>query len=87
MSDTAAKRPRGRPPGSKNKEPQPVVLDTIEVSDQRPELKPRHLASHKAPSDLTKKEVIERYGIAEHLHVVRVSGVDGSREVLQEGRR
>lgn len=58
----------------------------IEVWDMRPEVTPKKIAHFlRVPSQLTTKEIVKRYGIAEHLTVYRVEG--DKREEIQRGRR
>lgn len=65
-----------------------VQNSTVDVYDDRPELgnPMRLIASFKnVPADWTGKYIIEFYGIAEHLHVVRRE--DRKPEIIQHGRR
>jgi hypothetical protein len=65
---------------------------TIHVYDERPEIvelrgDKKHVATFQlVPESWTTKDVIERFGIAEHLTVYR--SFDGGKwTVIQEGRR
>lgn len=84
MPRTPTGRPVGRP-----KKPDPALapLDVIEIHDRRRELASRLVALHQFPPSLTSAEVLRRFGIAGHLQVIRVSGEDGAKTVIQEGRR
>lgn len=83
----APSRPRGRPRGSKNSIPEVIPPVSIEVSDQRAELQSRVIATFRNVSGRERRQdTICRFGIAEHLHVVRILH-DGTREAIQQGRR
>lgn len=65
-----------------------IQNSTIDVFDDRPELgNPMRLVAtfKNVPADWTGKHVLEYFGIAEHLHVVRRE--DRKPEVIQPGRR
>lgn len=60
---------------------------TIQVWDKRPEVSVRMLAEFpRTPGSWSIREIIERYGIAEHLTVLRIDGGGGAEEI-QHGRR
>lgn len=75
-----ARKPAGYVP------PAPATC-TVHVTDERPELgRKRPVASFERVSGHWRaKDIIEYFGIAEHLHVVRVE--NGKTQVIQEGRR
>lgn len=81
------KRKRGRP----RKYPLPPVPPRpvlVLIADRRhnPRREPGSGGSHaNVPGDWTARMILERYGIAEHLHVV-VADPDGHQRVIQHGR-
>lgn len=66
--------------------PPPTV--TVKVFDDRPELptRMRHVATfQRVSADWRARDIIEYFGIAEHLHVVRCG--EGADQIIQQGRR
>lgn len=63
-----------------------MASTTIIVRDYRPELsRVRHVAEFpNTPDDWTAADILKRYGIAEHLHVVATGY--GRERVIQRGR-
>jgi hypothetical protein len=59
----------------------------LEVRDERQELSPRVVARHTPiPDGWTPAQVLEYFGISEHLRAVLIHP-DGERQIIQEGRR
>ncbi len=59
---------------------------TIEIFDTRPYIpgNPRHVATHQnVPQELTLREVLQRYGIGEHLTVYQSD--DEGRRIVHHG--
>ena len=55
---------------------------TVEIySPDGSELIARH---DNVPASWTEDDILRRFGISKHLHVVRIS--DGNREVIQQGK-
>jgi len=61
-------------------------MATVIVSDRRPEVRTKEVARFDNVPDIwTGKEIVQRFGIADHLHVVRETRFAG-RSVVQQGR-
>jgi hypothetical protein len=65
---------------------------SIEIYDERPEIVERrggpvHVATHgNVPENWSNRDIVERFGIGEHLSVYR-SAPGEARRCIQEGRR
>jgi hypothetical protein len=61
-------------------------MATLEIRDERPELSPRLVARHENVRDISPAQLIAFHGVVSHLRAVLIHD-DGTRQIIQEGRR
>ena len=61
-------------------------MAVLEIRDERPEVSPKMVIRHERVRDVSPAELLSFYGIVSHLRVVLIHD-DGTRQIIQEGRR